>query len=506
MKNSFLLLSAIFLLGAFTNCQTKKAPETTKKKPNILFLFADDQRADALECSGNPYIKTPNIDKLATTGIRFTNNYFMGGEIGAVCAPSRAMLMSGKSLFHVYEKLDGVTTMPMYFGQHGYETFGTGKWHNGGNSFEASFQKGKNVFLGGMCDHFNVPVRNMGPDGKLSKPEKKGFSADLFAGAAINFLKDYAKGSRTKPFFCYVAFTSPHDPRSPRQDYVGMYPDGTIPVPGNFMALPSFAFDDLNCRDERLAPWPRTPFVVQQSLSDYYAMISLVDKKVGDIIQTLKENGMYDNTIIVYSADNGLSIGSHGLMGKQNVYEESVKLPLIISGPGIPKNELRDAMTYLYDIFPTLTDLCQLPAPEGVDGTDFTSVLMGNQKEIRKSLYTIYRNTARAVRTDKKWKLIRYPQCNYTQLFNLNDDPLEMNNLAKQSEYQTKLDSMMDLLNDWYQKTGDTATMHPKKFRPMDFDYKKLNRTPDQFQPEYVLKRFFKDVDVKKVNHINEHP
>ena len=136
--------------------------------PNVLFLFADDQRADALGCSGNPYIKTPEYRQTGKKGVRFTNNYVMGGHHGAICAPSRAMLMSGKSLFHVYDVLDGVMTMPMYFGNHGYETFGTGKWHNGAKTFEASFQNGDNVFIGGMCDHYQVPCRTLGADGKLS--------------------------------------------------------------------------------------------------------------------------------------------------------------------------------------------------------------------------------------------------------------------------------------------------------------------------------------------------
>jgi len=499
MKHSLFPLTALMLFGTFVSCKTEKGPAEAKKKPNILFLFADDQRADAMGCSGNPYIRTPNIDKLAENGVRFTNNYFMGGQIAAVCAPSRAMLMSGKSLFHVYEKLDGVTTMPMYFGSHGYETFGTGKWHNGAKSFEASFQKGENVFLGGMCDHFNVPCQSLGPDGKLGKPVKKGFSTDLFADAAIGYLNSYAKGTCEKPFFCYVAFTAPHDPRSPRKDYIGMYPDESIPVPGNFKKLPAFEFDDLNCRDETLAPWPRTPEIIQASLADYYALISLLDNRLGDIIELLKKEGLYDNTIIVYSADNGLSIGSHGLMGKQNIYEESIKLPLIISGPGIPQKELRGAMTYLYDIFPTLADLCQLPAPEGVDGTDFVPVLMGREKEIRSSLYTIYRNTARAVRTDDQWKLIRYPQRNYTQLFNLQEDPLELHNLAPLPEYKIKVDSMMTLLMKWYAATNDTANMNPKTILPLEYDYKKLKRIPDQHQPEYILKRYFKGVDLKNI-------
>lgn len=503
MKNSMFPLSTFMLFGTIISCNAEKESKQQKVKPNILFLFADDQRADALGCSGNTYIRTPNIDKIAESGVRFSNNYVMGGHHGAICAPSRAMLMSGKSLFHVYDKLEGVHTMPMHFAENGYETFGTGKWHNGANTFEASFQKGDNVFIGGMADHYQVPCRTLGPDRKLSEPVTKGFSTDLFADAAISFLNNYAGGIREKPFFCYVAFTAPHDPRSPRKDYIGMYPDGSIPLPGNFKALHPFKFDDLNIRDETLAPWPRTPEIVQESLSDYYALISHLDNRIGDIIETLKKQRLFENTIIIYAADNGLAIGSHGLLGKQDLYEHSMKVPLIISGPGIPKNEVRDALVYLYDIFPTLSDICGLPAPDGVDGKDFTQVLMGKEKEVRSSLYTAYRNTARAVRTNE-WKLIRYPQRNYSQLFNLKNDPLEIDNLTELPEYKSKVDELLTLMNEWHTITNDTATMDTKTILPLEYDYKLLKQTPDNLQPDYILRKYFKGIDLKNIKK-SEH-
>lgn len=486
MKLSFYIV--FFILCLFSGCKSNK-PAEKENKPNVLFLFADDQRADALGCSENSYIQTPNIDKLAKTGIRFTNSYVMGGHYGAICAPSRAMLMSGKSLFHVYD-LDGVRTMPMHFAENGYTTFGTGKWHNGGKAFEASFENGKDVFLGGMANHFEVPCRDLDADRKLGKPSKKGFSTDVFADAAIAFLKDYAKGNREKPFFCYVAFTAPHDPRSPRKDYINKYPAETIPVPGNFAKLHPFEFDNLNIRDETLAPWPRTPEIIQQSLSDYYALISHLDHRVGDIIETVKAEELYDNTIIVYAADNGLAIGSHGLLGKQDQYEHSMKVPLIIAGAGIPQNQKNDALLYLYDIFPTLADLCGLPVPQDIDGKNFAPIIRGKESNIRHSLYTVYRHTARAVRT-KEWKLIWYPQRHYTQLFNLQKDPLEINNLASDSTYHAKVAEMMILLEEWHKASDDTAEIHPSIILPLEYDYHKLEQIPDAFQPQYTLEKYF---------------
>ena len=477
-----LLIGLIPLIGAPAQAQ----------KPNILILFADDQRADALGCSGNTYIKTPNIDKLAEGGVRFTNSYVMGGHHGAISAPSRAMLLTGKSLFHVYDVLDGVTTMPMFLASHGYVTFGTGKWHNGAKSFEASFQSGENVFIGGMCDHYNVPCQTLGPDGKLTKPVIKGFSTDLFADAAIGFLNSYSGGKKEKPFFCYVAFTAPHDPRSPRNDYIDMYPDETIPLPGNFKRYHPFVFDDMLVRDEHLAPWPRTPEIIQSSLADYYALISHLDSRVGDIIEALKRDGLFDNTIIVYAADNGLAIGSHGLLGKQNLYEHSMKVPLIISGPGIPKEKVSDAFVYLYDLFPTLAKLCNLPKPDSIDGKDITPVIMGKSDGVRSSMFNVYRNTVRSVR-DKEWKLIRYRQRDYTQLFNLKRDPLEINNLAAEPENQSKVDEMIKLLASWQKVTGDTAVLKSKSTLPMEYNPLLFKQKPDQWQPEYTLKKYFKN-------------
>ncbi|MBP0904147.1 sulfatase-like hydrolase/transferase [Mariniflexile gromovii] len=467
-------------------------------KPNVLFIFADDQRADAIGCSGNTYIQTPHIDKLAENGVRFTNAYVMGGHHGAICAPSRAMLMSGKSLFHVYDKLDGVKTMPMHFAESGYETFGTGKWHNKAPSFEASFQKGKNVFIGGMADHFNTPMSDLGKDGKLTKPVNKGYSTDLFADAAIDYISNYAKGKKENPFFCYIAFSAPHDPRSPREDYIGMYPDASMPLPGNFKAVHPFVFDNLNIRDETLGPWPRTPEMIQASLADYYALISHMDQRIGDVINTLKEKGLFDNTIIVYAADNGLAIGSHGLLGKQDLYEHSTKVPLIISGPGVPKNQTKDALVYLFDVFPSLADLCDLPQPTGIDGKNFSPIIENKATNIRESLYTTYRHTVRAVRTDG-WKLIRYPERNYTQLFNLKNDPLEIHNLAEMDVYKSKVNEMMGLMDSWHKSTDDPENLHPSTILPLEYDYTKLKQKPDSHQPQYILDKYFKGVNLKEV-------
>lgn len=483
-------ISTLLLLVFLQGCTSTPASSSNQNRPNILLIFADDQRADALGASGNPYIQTPNLDRLAGEGIRFSNSYVMGGHHGAICAPSRAMLLSGKSLFHVYDRLDGVLTLPKYLSENGYHTFATGKWHNGRPSFEANFQEARSVMLGGMSDHFKVPLRDMQADGTLGESYERSFSTDIFADAALEFLERYSDGPQESPFFCYVAFTAPHDPRSPHESYREAYADSILPVPGNFKALHPFRFDDFNVRDETLAPWPRTPEIIQSSLADYYGLIQHLDKRVGDLIAKLEDENLLDNTLIIYAADNGLAIGSHGLLGKQSLYEHSTKVPLIISGPGIPKGQTSDALAYLFDLFPTLMDYLELPQPEGIDGQSLLPVIQHKQEGVRTHLYTAYRNTVRALR-DQEWKLIYYPQLNHHQLFNLNRDPLEINNLAYAPAHREKVQEMMKLIKQHRDETTDTLNLYPEKIMPKAYDYRTLKQTPDPWQPEYTLKKYF---------------
>ncbi|MBC6366888.1 sulfatase-like hydrolase/transferase [Algoriphagus sp. AK58] len=479
MKN-YLLLFLAFLAWS---CQEKKPVQ-----PNILFLFADDQRADALGISGNPFLQTPTIDHLALNGVRFTNTYVMGGHHGAICMASRAMLFSGKQLFQVYDRLQGLETMTMDFAKAGYTTFGTGKWHNEKEAFETSFQQAKNVFLGGMADHYAVAVRDYDSLGRLGNPKIKGYSTDIFTQSAIEFIQ--SQKDSDNPFFCYVAFTVPHDPYSPKPDHIGDYPDGSISLPANYLPLHPFQFDDLIVRDENLTGWPRKPEVIQMILSDYYSMITDLDTQISKIIATLKETGKFENTIIVYAADNGLAAGSHGLLGKQSLYEHSIKVPLIIQGPGIPKNKSFDAFAYIHDIYPTLAELAGLPKREDLDGKSLVPVIDGEQEEIREVMFNAYRHTVRSVRKEN-WKLIRYPERDFTQLFDLATDPQEMTNLADDPSLAETKNELISLLEKSQSSAGDTISFTAKTIKPLAYNPDTLVRKPDQWQPPYILKRYF---------------
>ncbi|MEZ5396378.1 MAG: sulfatase-like hydrolase/transferase, partial [Bryobacterales bacterium] len=387
-------------------------PLLAQKQPNVLFLFADDQRADTIAAWGNPNIQTPNLDRLVRAGYSFRNNYCLGGNSGAVCVFSRAMLNSGKAYFRIPMDLDGEKTLGEQLRAAGYRTYGTGKWHNQRPAWLRSFDQGKSIMFGGMSDHTNVPVEDLGADGKLkSGNNERKFSSQLFADNIIDFLDNYPDD---KPFYAYAAFTAPHDPRQPPYRYRELYYRARPPLPVNF--LPQHPFDNGNMagRDEELGPWPRTAVVVSDQLAEYYGMVTHLDEQIGRILEALERSGKAENTYVIYSADHGLAVGSHGLLGKQNIYEHSMKSPLIVRGPDVPAGQSTQAMTYIHDIFSTVLGLAGADKPANLDSLDLRPLWTGKKPKNRDAIMLSFRNVQRSIRDDR-WKLIRYPQIDHTQ-------------------------------------------------------------------------------------------
>lgn len=458
--------------------------------PNILLLLADDQRPDTVGAHGNPFIQTPNLDRLVAHGFSFRRAYCMGSNSGAVCVPSRAMLNTGRSYFRIPSNMEGETTLGQLLGQRGFSTFATGKWHNGADSWLKSFMSGKNIMLGGMSDHTRVPVFDLGSNGELTdKREAIRFSSTLFADAAIEFLRNYRED---RPFLAYVAFTAPHDPRSPPARFRRIYYRRPPPLPPNF--APQHPFDNgaLKLRDENLGPWPRTEAVVQDQLSEYYGLITQLDRQVGRILRELESSPHAKNTIVVYTADHGLAVGSHGLLGKQNLYEHSMGAPLILAGPGIPEGEESDTFCYLMDIFPTLCSLAGVEPPEGIDGLDLSPVWRGELPSVRETLFTSYRDLMRAVR-DRRWKLIRYPQIDHLQLFDLEADPHETRNLASDPGQAARVAQLTNLMRDWQQQVGDTQALSVPNPGPKEIDLSGRKQTRDRWQPDWIFEKYFEE-------------
>lgn len=409
---------------------------------SVLVIVADDMRADMIGAMGNPHVRTPALDALVARGTSFDRVSCMGSQHGAVCIASRAMMLAGRSLFHRDERLEGQDTWPEAFARAGRTTYLTGKWHNGEASATRCFRTGKDVFFGGMTEQWNVPVRSFpaadGTAGPGPATTAAGIhSARLFGDAAVAFLERPGD----EPFFAWVAFTLPHDPRQAPPELRRHHDGREPPPPANW--LPEHPFDngDLGVRDEVLLPRPLTRDGVSHEIADALACVEAVDREVGRMMTALEGRGRLDDTLVLFVSDHGLALGSHGLLGKQNLYEHSVRVPAILAGPGVPAGHREGALAYLPDLLATVGDLAGVPEPEGCEAVSLVPVLQGEAAEVRGELLLAYRDVQRALVT-RDWKLIRYPEIGREQLFDLESDPDEIDDRSADPAAAPRLASM----------------------------------------------------------------
>ncbi len=443
--------------------------------PNILFLIADDHRHNAIGSLGNPAVHTPTLDALAAAGTALTSTYIMGSTSNAVCMPSRAMLLTGRSLFRVfapnpaglspYPMDPEIPTFPQLLRSAGYRTYGVGKWHNEPELFARGFDDGGSIFFGGMSDHDAVPLHDFDPDG-VYPPEAvsigRGFSTEMFVDTAIRLLHEHPAD---QPFCMYTAFTSPHDPRTPPADFAAKYPPDDIELPPNFARMHPFDNGHLHGRDESLAAHPRDPDEVRRHIADYYGMISHLDAQIGRLLDALAESGHAEDTIVVYTADHGLAVGQHGLLGKQNVYDHSLRVPLIFRGPGIPAGQRLEGLCYLHDVFPTILDLAGVELPPEGEGMSLAPALAGQNVQMRATVFAAFQGGQSLGPDDSRqrmvrhgsWKLMETRLAGQTQrqLFNLADDPWETRNLADDPAHAGRLTDLRRLLNRERAQAGD---------------------------------------------------
>ena len=453
---------------------------TAAQPPNIVFIFADDQRADTIAALGNPVIKTPNLDRLVKRGVAFTRAYMQGGNQGATCVPSRAMLLSGRSLAQIDEKLLKHQTWPHAFGAAGYATFAAGKWHNGPPSIPKSFQQAKALFVGGMANPLKAPTSDMLPTGKLT-PAK--ISPKHLCEEATDETLAFLKSQDGKqPFFSYLAFDGPHDPHIVPNGFPIDYAPASIPLPPNFLPQHPFDNGEMVIRDEQLMKWPRPEADVKTMLAEYYRYVSFLDVQVGRVLDAVDASPYAANTIIVYAADSGVARGSHGLIGKQNLYEHSMRVPLIVAGPGIAADKRSEAMCYLFDVLPTLGKLCGVATPPGSNGREFTAVLKDPSQPARPFLMFGYKSIQKAL-SDGRWKLIRYPHVDRTQLFDLQADPYETKDLSTLPEHAERIKAMLAKLAAEMKADGDNDPLTAAKLLPAD--WKAPSKVPKPGQKGY---------------------
>lgn len=440
-------------------------------RPNILFLFADDQTYESIHALGNDEIETPNLDRLVRAGTTFTHAYNQGGYHGAVCVASRTMLVSGRYLWHaqqlektIQQPAEMDRLWPRLMKPQGYDTYFTGKWHIKADAKQL-FDVAQHV-RGGMPQQtpagYNRPIEGEPDKWSPSDPKFGGFWeggkhwSEVVKDDAVGYLETAAKSDN--PFFMYIAFNAPHDPRQSPQSYVDRYPLSKVKVPADF--LPDYPFKDaIGCgkslRDEALAPFPRTEYAVQVNRQEYYAIITHMDHQIGLILEALKKTGQEENTYIFFAADHGLSCGHHGLMGKQNMYDHSVRVPMLVAGKGIAAGAKIETPVYLQDIMPTTLELAGASIPEYVKFRSLLPVLSGQREQQYDAIYGAYREDMQRMITDDGFKLILYPKVPKMLLFDLQADANEQHDLSELAEHQVRIKALFEKLQSLQVETGD---------------------------------------------------
>ena len=452
-----------------------------ESRPNILFIIADDQSPfDLGVYRPKSKLYTPTISKLASEGVVLDQAYQMGAWLGAVCTPSRTMVMTGRSVWQipgVERFLSDKTavpadiaenTMAAVFNRAGYDTMRTCKK---GNSYPAANQQ------------FTV----------VKDATKRGGTAETgstwHGDQVMNYLAEREKNQDTDPFLIYFGFSHPHDTRDGFPDLLEKYgavnftDKESVPelnplqpaLPPNHLLAHPFATGHPDLRDEVNVSgvWKRRDEnTIRNELGREFACSELIDQQIARVLEEIERMGELHKTYIIYTSDHGMAIGRHGLQGKQNLYEHTWRVPFIVKGPGIPEGTRVKGNTYLMDVLPTLCDLAGIEPPATVQGKSMKPVLEGKEETVRDVLYGVYSGgTKPGIRSVRKgdWKLIQYDvldgEVQEKQLFNLAENPLEylpehekggiMTNLAGLPAYAEKQAELEALLLEQMRENKD---------------------------------------------------
>lgn len=467
-----MLVATALCFGAEQKTGTVAEGVTRPARPNFVFVLIDDLRFDALSCTGNTFLKTPHIDRIATSGVRFTNAFVTT----ALCSPARASFLTG-----MYAHSHGVfgnedveldpkwPTFPKVLKQNGYETAYIGKWHMGGSDgprpgfdYWLSFP-GQGVYIDPMLNE----------NGRAFKRE--GYLTDILTQYAV----DYLKKPHEKPFCLYLSHKAVHVDFIPAERHKNLLSDFEYPEPANYKddyagkpewqrvvrirggRLIKPAPDPIPARLE-VKPWTEEQSRLKRRI-DYYRTLAAVDDSVGQVLDTLKQAGQLENTVVIFAGDNGFFQGEHnGLTDKRLAYEESMRVPLLAAGPGIPKGKSLDQLVLNVDLAPTILEMAGAPIPDTVQGLSMKPLFAGTQTQWRDSfLYEYFREEwlpgipdILALRT-RDWKYVTSPGLNdLDELYDLRKQPLEMTNLVKDPASQNQLVRMRTELERLCKQTG----------------------------------------------------
>ena len=433
MRNLALATAFAGWLAAAAVCQADD-------QPNFLFLITDDQSHETLSCYGETACQTPTLDRLAAGGLTIDEARHMGSWSGAVCLPSRTMIMTGRTVWHIPGRGRGkhadmppdpqITTeeaadnsLPEVFNRAGYATFRTCKT---GNSFAAANKR------------FQVVHEQMSREGTEANGSK--WHADRF----VEWMDSQAADDR--PFLAYVGFSHPHDPRNATPELAAKYgasnegpgetvPDAAPPLPKTWLPRHPFPLGQPKLRDEVAVQGVltrRDVATVRNETGREFACIENIDTQIGRVLDALERSGRSDRTYVFFTSDHGMSVGRHGLMGKQNLYEHTWRVPFLVSGPDVEPGSRAAGGFYLLDVLPTLCELAGIEVPDTVEGKSFAPVIRGEADRIRDVMYGVYAGgTKPGIRAVKRgdWKLVEWDVLDGTvrrsQLFNLKRNPRE---------------------------------------------------------------------------------
>lgn len=466
------LLPASAAAAKAVTAQAQAAPASSR--PNFVLLLADDLTYRAINSLNNKEVHTPNLDRLAAQGSAFTHCFHQGSWSGAVCIPSRTMLNTGLSAFRAQDHASEVPLWGQTLRRAGYDTCISGKWHLDpvllGRSFNHNGPVGPDMLhstpVGGEAYNRPSPGNTWSPTDtkwgghwlhtdlwKNESPSRIEHSDSVYVDFGIDYMRSRAHGPN--PFFLYLAFNSPHDPRQSPAEIIARYPQDKIEVPPNF--LPEHPFDqgDARVRDEILAPFPRTRAAVQLHRREYYGSITYFDSQVGRVLDAIEEMGIANNTYIILTADHGLAVGEHGLLGKQNLYDCSVRMPLMIAGPGITRGVRIESLVYQHSMYATTCELAGIPVPPHVEFPSLAPLLRNTMAIApHDAMYCRYIDFQRSVRTQRH-KLILYPKVNQVQLFDIVADPWETKNLANDPALAPIKAQLFQRLQQFQQQLAD---------------------------------------------------
>ena len=425
------------------------ADPATARRPNILFVVVDDQTPTELRCyDPRSRLETPTIDRLAREGMVLDAAYHMGSFSGAVCVPSRHMLMCGRTLWHLpigpgarrrgppandagpARCPDDIErfTLPAVFAAAGYDTMRTCKEGNGYEGADRLFA-----------------VRHDATKREGTHEGGSGWHADR----VLDYLAERERSADRDPFLIYLGFSHPHDTRDGTPDLLAKY--GAVnhadaaarplldprqpPLPAAWLPGHPFDHGDLQVRDEVAVSgvWRnRDEATIRNETGREFACAENIDRQLGRVLDRLAALGELDRTWIVYTADHGMALGRHGLQGKQNLYEHTWRVPLVVRGPGVPAGSRAAGNVYLLDVLATLCDIAAIPVPDSNEGRSFLPVLEGRTTAIREVLYGAYCGGGKpGIRSLRRgdWKLVKYESPSgglHTQLFDLRGNPEEL--------------------------------------------------------------------------------